>query len=161
MKSAQPDDHKLSYHSEQERHLHGCVPLFCLVTLAILGVLVYLLQIEMPKPLEDEGEAQVFYRQDEVLFSPIRQSTPLPIEIPAYADPAMRYEHQPMELPLLRVPQLYPAPVLSPFARVPASAVLSEDDLLELPPLPQDKLESAQPAAEHAPDETLESEEKP
>ncbi len=138
--------YKLIYHSLHGRPLRGgCMPVFLLAALLLLGGVLMLVRVEMPMPLQAAGEGNIFYRKDALLFSQIRQRSPLPMMLPDFVDPA-RQQEELIDLPLRRELKLLEAPEESPFAAAPDSVVLNPIALLELPPTAEEKAAADQAA---------------
>lgn len=152
----------LLYHSLHGRvSLKGCLPLaFILVGCAVYGV-VSTLEVVMPKPVRSRGEGQVYYRNDELIHFQIRQRSPLPLNLPTYADPA----RQEAAAAVKREPRMQAGPQGAPafdFLLVPPdSIVLNEADLLELPPENWSVLQHHTPVPATEDEEQQEEEESP
>ncbi len=145
--------YKLIYHSLHGRPLRGgCMPVFLLFSLLLLGGVFMVVRVAMPEPLQAAGEGNIYYRKDALLFSQIRQRSPLPMMLPDFVDPARQQEEH-INLPLRRELLLLPAPEESPFVSAPDSVVLNPITLLELPPTAEERAaaeDAAQAAVENA-----------
>ncbi len=141
--------YKLIYHSLHGRPLRGgCMPVFLLLALLLLGGMLMMVRVEMPEPLTSAGEGSVIYRKDELLYAQIRQRSPLPMRLPDFVDPA-RHPEEGVNLPFRRELHMQAAPPESPFATAPDSVVLDAAGLLALPPTAEEKA-AAKAAAEAA-----------
>lgn len=128
----------LVYHLKHGRPMPGCLPLFVLLAglLVVLGM--ELVQVRKPEPLRPRGEGNVYYRNDELLHFHVLQRSPLPLRLPAGADPAQAPNAGTPSLTLERQVELLPAPAPTLFSSAPDSAVLNKAALLELPPAETD-----------------------
>lgn len=140
----QPD---LLYHSSLRASTkrRGCLFLCLLPAAGVVAALLYFLDVVMPQKAESRGEASVYYRNDELVHFQMRQRTPLPLNIPAYVDPASREEAAVVENDGRIHPQPLQAPAFDYLFVAPDSVVLGDEDLLALPP------EGGQPAVPAGP----------
>ena len=134
----------LVFHSQHQRHVRGgCLPLYLLLSLALIIAVLLMLRVEMTPPLRPAGEGNILLRKDQLLESQIRQRSPLPLRLPRYIAP-LRQDEGVVNLPFRRTLTAAPAPQESPFTTAPDSVVLNATVLLELPP--------ENPVSEEAPD---------
>ena len=103
-------------------------------------------EVEMPQPVLPRGEAEIYYRNDELIHFQIRQRTPLPLDLPAYADPVRRENAAIIDNDGRAVARPALGPAFDFLFVPPDSIVLGEADLLALPP------EDATPAPAKTPD---------
>lgn len=130
-----PSPPKLVFHSLHTRPMPGCLPLFFLLAALLVGGVICLVEVTLPKPIRPRGVGNVYYRNDELTRFQVRQHAALPLRLPAYADPAAQLPLPKRPLTLKR--EAGPVPALPPAGQAPDSAVLSADALLALPPAPQ------------------------
>ncbi len=124
----------LVYHLKHGRPMPGCLPLFVLLAGVLVVLAMELVQVRKPEPLRPRGEGNVYYRNDELLHFHVLQRSPLPLRLPACADPAQAPDAETPPLMLEREVSLLPAPAPTLFSSAPDSAVLDKAVLLELPP---------------------------
>ena len=140
---------KLLFHSMHKRPMPGCLPLFFLVAAVVVGCIICMVQVTLPRQVRPKGVGNIYYRNDELTRFQVRQRSALPLRLPAFADPAA---HQPIadhSLPLERKIGPLPAAPYSVTPQAPDSAVLDAEYLLALPPA-----EEAPAAAAPAEEET-------
>ncbi len=126
--------HSLVFHSQHRRHVRGgCMPVFFLLALGVIGGLLLLSQVEMQPPIRPAGEGNVLYRKDEFLETQLRQRSPLPLRLPRYIAP-LRQDEGVVTMQLRRELKAAPAPEELPFPTAADSVVLNRYALLELPP---------------------------
>ncbi len=126
------DNNSLSYHPEHKSNLRGCIPFYALIMLVIIVMLGVFIQVDVPERSLDQGEGHVYYQPDPAVLANIRSLSPLPIELPRFADPAQQTSYE-IILNHSREPKLAPAPSIKPFDKPAYSAVLKKDELL--PPI--------------------------
>lgn len=147
------NDHPLVYHALHRRPMKGgCLPLFFLLSCALLAAVLMVVRVEMPRGQRNKGEGRVYYRNDELMRFHVRQRSPLPLNLPDDVDPARQEEAATQALPVRYEPAPLAAPPQRVFAAAPDSCVLEADSLLALPP---DGLQEpdAPPAATVAPED--------
>lgn len=137
---------KLLFHSLHSRPMPGCLPLFFLMAAAVTGVVIALVHVTLPQQLRPRGVGNVYYRNDELTRFQVRQSSALPLRLPAYADPAAHSPAEAPGLPLKRELTPLPAPPYSLLSdAAPDSAVLDAGSLLALPPAEAPQQEGGEP----------------
>ncbi len=122
------------------RQLHGCLPLFLLLSVALIGGGLWLLPVKMKERLRPAGEGKVYYHSSGLMnYEAVRKS---PLTLPSrsiaeeifYQDSVSMYNSVSREADLRKAPPMDILPVVAD------SAVISRETLLELPP----------PATEHS-----------
>ncbi len=127
--------HSLVFHSLHRRHVRGgCLPVFLLLSVAVLAGVFMLVRVEMKPPLRPAGEGNLLYRKDELLETQIRQRSPLPLRLPRYVAP-LRQDEGVVNMPLRRTLNAATPPEELPYPTAPDSVVLNPTTLLELPPV--------------------------
>ena len=128
------------------RQLHGCLPLFLLLSAALIGVGLWLLPVKMKERLRPSGEGKVYYHSSGLMnFEAVRKS---PLTLPSrsvaeeifYQDSVSMYDGVSREADLRKAPPMDILPLVAD------SAVISRETLLELPPSESPK--AAEPTAE-------------
>lgn len=126
----------LIFYTLYRRPAHGCLPLFVLVALALIGGILCLVKVKMPTPLRPKGVGVVQIDTNETTAFDVecRSIYPLLQRIAA-APPA-----DDTELPVCRSKQPSEPPPVSLFPQVPDSAVLDAEELLKLPPAAEEEV---------------------
>lgn len=127
-------EHSLLYHAMHSRPMPGCLPLFFLLAAIVVGLLMLLVEVKMPERVRPMGLGKVTYRNDEITAMRMQLRSPLPLILPVFADPSRKDAAAGQNLPRRFEPALTPAPEQPLFSAVPASMVVDESVLLELPP---------------------------
>lgn len=126
-------EHTFLYQTMHRRPMPGCLPLFFVVSLALVGALVWVVPVAMPERVKDRGVGRLYYRNDPLLRLQMRHHSPLPVPLPEEIVSACREED--LEPILLYRPlRLLPAPPARLFEGPRDSAVLNAEDLLAFPP---------------------------
>lgn len=128
------EKNSLIYHSLHGRHIRGCLPLFLLMSFIVVGVMLWVVPVKMQEPLRPRGEGEFYHRNDDFTNYMVRQSSPLPLQLPLVADPEFLEDSAARYMPLRREAQLRMAPAVAILPIVPDSAVISAEKLLALPP---------------------------
>ena len=116
-----------------EKDPKGCLPLyFCLCALPIALLLIYT-QIKMPEQTEDLGEGNIYYKNTPFTYAHAHTQSPLPLNLPSYADPAQKNEFV-STINIEREAEFNAPPKAIPYAQKRPSAILEAANLLELPP---------------------------
>lgn len=153
------DKNSLIYHSLHGRHIRGCLPLFMLLALVAVGGLLWVVPIRQQERVRPRGEGEFYHRNDDFTNYMVRQSSPLPLQLPLVADPEFLEDSAARYMPLRREAQLRMAPAVAILPVVPDSAVISAEKLLALPPESQPEgpnaNETAQPAEPPVPGEEV------
>lgn len=124
----------LIYHSLHRRGYRSCLPItFIISALVVTGALI-VLNVRMPERIRSKGVGKIYYQNDELIHFLIRQRSPLPMNMPAYADPARQETAAAIETDGRADAKPIPAPPFNFLSTPPDSAVLDEKDLLALPP---------------------------
>lgn len=149
-------EHSLLYHTMHSRPMPGCLPLFFLLAMVVVGVGLWVAPVEMPERVKPRGVGKVYKKEGRLADFVLRRQSPLPLHLPLHADPEYREDLAAASMPLLRESRVLPPPPQELFDPAADSAVLDAAALLELPPLPS---EPPPVAAEPAP--TAEPEPQP
>lgn len=149
-------EHSLLYHTMHSRPMPGCLPLFFLLAMVVVGVGLWVAPVEMPERVKPRGVGKVYKKEGRLADFVLRRQSPLPLHLPLHADPEYREDLAAASMPLLRESRVLPPPPHELFDPAADSAVLDAAALLELPPLPS---EPPPVAAEPAP--TAEPEPQP
>lgn len=136
-------EHSLLYHTMHSRPMPGCLPLFFLLSMVVVGVGIWFVPVEMPKRIRPAGVGRVYLRQDRLTDFVLRRTSPLPLHLPQHADPEHREDMAAASMPLLRPVNILPPPPMPVFDEAPDSAVLDAAELLRFP----DAEVPAEPAA--------------
>lgn len=134
----------LLYHTMHSRPMPGCLPLFFVLALGVTAIGLWVAPVEMPAPVRSKGVGQVYVKDDRLTQFLLRRQSPLPLHLPANADPDYQEDAAAASMPLLRPVRLLPAPPQPVCPTVADSAVLNAEELLALPPLEAPAV-SAQP----------------
>ena len=120
----------LTFHTRFDRRAHGCLPLFVAGAFLLVLALLWFIPVQKPEPLRPRGVGQLFISDDEAVDFMVRAQSPLPLLQTRTLDPEFDETNR---MPLKRELKLHPAPPAALFG-APDSAVLSAEDLLQLPP---------------------------
>jgi len=134
MNNQEQKEHSLLYHAMHSRPMPGCLPLFFLLAALVVAALMLLVNVQMPQRVRPHGHGKVTYRNDEITAMRMQLRSPLPLILPVYADPSRKDVAAGQTLPRRFEAELFPAPEQPLFDTVPASMVMDETKLLELPP---------------------------
>lgn len=142
------------------RQLHGCLPLFLLLSAAFIGGGLWLLPVKMKERLRPSGEGKVYYHSSGLMnFEAVRKS-PLTLPSRSVAEEIFYQDSVSMYDSVSREADLRKAPPMDILPMVADSAVISRETLLELPP--PETPPAAEPTAELSePTVTPNPEEKP
>lgn len=107
----------------------GCLPLYVMVALAVLGTLIWLAPVETPRHAMPKKLGIVdFLRDDSAdFFISLRSPLPLPF-VGSAADAPLRVELPPLQAPAMEVP-----PSLGDVSPLPDSAALPREEMLRMP----------------------------
>lgn len=125
--------HSLIYHAMHSRPMQGCLPLFFLLAALVVGGLLLLVDVQKPAPIRPKGRGAVTYRHDELTAMRMQLRSPLPLLLPVYADPTRKDDASGQTLPRRFTPGILTPQPQPLFATTPASMVMDEAQLLELP----------------------------
>ena len=108
----------------------GCLPLYVVVALGVLGTLVWMAPVETPRhELPKKLGIVDFLHDDSADFLvSLRTTLPLPF-VGSAADEPLRAELPPMQAPAMEAP-----PPLGDVSPLPDSAVLPRAEMLRMPP---------------------------
>lgn len=141
-------EHSLLYHTMHSRPMPGCLPLFFLLSMVVVGAGIWLAPVEMPQRTRPKGIGRVYVKNDRLTNFVLRRQSPLPLHLPLHADPEYREDLAAASMPLLRNSDVVPAPPQVLLETVPDSAVLDAAALLALPVDAPDSLPAEPVAAE-------------
>lgn len=119
-------------HHSAENRPHGCLPLFFLLVLIPIFSLLFVARVQMPEAPVEAGEGSIYQHSTPFMYSHARMQSQLPMNLPAFADPAKAEE---FGSPLLfsSEAQLSGAPAITPYYKSHNSVILAEQKLLQLP----------------------------
>lgn len=123
----------LLYHTLHSRPMPGCLPLFFLMALVVVGLGLWLAPVEMPERVHPRGNGQVLMKNDRLTRFLLQRRSPLPLHLPHRADPEYQEDAAAASMPLLRPETLLPPPPQPVYSQVADSVVLNAEDLLALP----------------------------
>ena len=129
-------EHSLLYHTMHSRPMPGCLPLFFLLSMVVVGVGLWVAPVEMPERVKPRGVGKVYKKEGRLTDFVLRRQSPLPLHLPLHADPEYCEDLAAASMPLLRESRVLPPPPQELFDPAADSAVLDAAALLELPPLP-------------------------
>ncbi len=152
-------EHSLLYHTMHSRPMPGCLPLFFLFALAVVGAGIWFAPVESPERVHPQGLGKVYLKKGRFADFIIQRQSPLPLHLPLHADPEFHEDIDASAMPLLRPVKVLPPPPVDIFDIAADSAVLSAETLLALPgdvaeapapviepsPLPQNQIEGVSP----------------
>lgn len=124
------------------RQLHGCLPLFLLLSVAVIGGGLWLLPVKMKERLRPSGEGKVFYHSSGLMNYEAVRKSPLTLPSRSIAEDIFYQDSYSMYDSVSREADLRKAPPMDILPMVADSAVISRETLLELPP------PASEPAAE-------------
>lgn len=128
------EEHSLLYHAMHSRPMPGCLPLFMLLAAVVVGFLLLWVDVKMPERVRPQGYGKITYRNDAITAMRMQLRSPLPLLLPVFADPTRKDVAAGQNLPRRFEPAIAPAPEQPIFDTVPASMIIDEQRLLELPP---------------------------
>lgn len=134
-------EHSLIYHALHSRPMNGCLPLFFIISAAIVAAVVLLVEVKPNPQIQSSGKAQISLRSDELTAMRMQLRSPLPLLLPVKVDPTRQETAE--TLPRRSAPILQEAPMQPVFTGPRASMLISDAELLELPPPAQ---QTPQPA---------------
>ena len=126
-------EHSLLYHTMHSRPMPGCLPLFFVLALGVVGGAIWVAPVRMPERVRPEGVGRVSVKDDNLIHFIVKRQSPLPLHMPLHADPEFREDVDAAAMPLLRPARLEPLPPQPLFSPAADSAVLSAEKLLALP----------------------------
>lgn len=134
------------YHTMHSRPMPGCLPLFFLLAMVLVGLGLWFAPVEMPQRVKPAGVGKVYVKKDRLTDFVLRRQSPLPLHLPLHADPEYQEDAAAASMALVRPVKILTPPANEIFAHAAASAVLDAGDLLALPPI--GGAESAAPAGQ-------------
>lgn len=111
----------------------GCLPLFFLLAMAVVGLGIWFAPVEMPKRVRPAGLGKVYVKNDRLTDFVVRRKSPLPLHLPFHADPEYQEDAAAASMALLRPVKILPPPPYALFEQAADSAVLDAESLLALP----------------------------
>ena len=115
------------------RPMPGCLPLFFLLAMVVVGAGLWFAPVEMPKRPVPKGVGRVYIKKDRLMDFVLRRTSPIPLHLPVHADPEHQEDMAAASMPLLRSVDILPPPPMPVFDEAPDSAVLSAAELLAYP----------------------------
>ena len=145
-------EHSLLYHTMHSRPMPGCLPLFFLLAMVVVGACVWFAPVEMPERVRAKGVGKVYVKNDRLSRFVLRRESPLPLHLPQHVDPEYQEDLAAASMPLQNQVKLLPPPAMPLFEEAADSAVLDTEKLLALPgePKPAPVVEPAPVASEEA-----------
>lgn len=128
-------EHSLLYHTMHSRPMPGCLPLFFLLAMILVGVGLWVAPVKVPERVKPRGVGKVYKKEGRLTDFVLRRQSPLPLHLPLHADPEYREDLAAASMPLLRESRVLPPPPQELFDPAADSAVLDAAALLELPPM--------------------------
>lgn len=116
------------------RQLHGCLPLFLLLSVALIGGGLWLLPVKMKARLRPAGEGKVYYHSSGLMNYEAVRKSPLTLPSRSIAEDIFYQDSVSMYDSVSRQADLRKAPPMDILPMVADSAVISREALLELPP---------------------------
>ena len=146
-------EHSLLYHTMHSRPMPGCLPLFFLMALVVVGVGMWFAPVEMPKRITPKGVGYVVVKNDRLTDFVVRRTSPLPLHLPLHADPEYQEDMAAASMPLLRPVAILPPPPMPIFDAAPDSSVLNAEELLAYPEPPAQSAEASEAQPENSGEE--------
>lgn len=141
-------EHSLLYHTMHSRPMPGCLPLFFLIAVVVVGGGIWFAPVRMPEPVQPEGVGRVAIKKDRLTDFVLQRKSPLPLHLPLHADPEFQEDIAQESMALLRPVRLQTPPPMPLFEGTGDSAVLDKDALLALPPAADAQPAPVSPAGE-------------
>ena len=138
-------EHSLLYHSLHSRPMPGCLPLFFLMAMVVVGVGIWFIPVKMPERVLPKGVGRLYVKNDRFTDFILRRTSPIPLHLPLHADPEHQEDVAAASMPLLRPVEILPPPPMPLFDEAPDSAVLNAAELLAYP---DEQVAASQPAAD-------------
>lgn len=126
-------EQSLLYHTMHSRPMPGCLPLFFLMAMVVVGLGLWFAPVEMPERVRPKGVGNVYVKKDRLTDFVLRRTSPLPLHLPIHADPEYQEDAAAAAMPLLRPVDILTPPANALFTQAPDSAVLDAEALLALP----------------------------
>lgn len=116
------------------RQLHGCLPLFLLLSAALIGGGLWLLPVKLKERLRPSGEGKLYYHSSGLMNYEAVRKSPLTLPSRSIAEDIFYQDSVSMYDSVSREADLRKAPPMDILPLVADSAVISRETLLELPP---------------------------
>ncbi len=126
-------EHSLLYHTMHSRPMPGCLPLFFLLALVVVGTGIWFAPVKVPERVRPEGVGHVYVKDDKLTNFMVRRHSPLPLQLPLHVDPEFREDVDAAAMPLVHPARIRPLPPQPLFDTAADSAVLDAAALLALP----------------------------
>ena len=146
-------EHSLLYHTMHSRPMPGCLPLFFLMALVVVGAGMWFATVEMPRRVMPKGVGRVGVKNDRLTDFVVRRTSPLPLHLPLHADPEYQEDMAAASMPLLRPVAILPPPPMPIFDAAPDSSVLNAEELLAYPEPPAQSAEASEAQPENSGEE--------
>ncbi len=146
-------EHSLLYHTMHSRPMPGCLPLFFLMALVVVGAGMWFAPVEMPRRVMPKGVGRVGVKNDRLTDFVVRRTSPLPLHLPLHADPEYQEDMAAASMPLLRPVAILPPPPMPIFDAAPDSSVLNAEELLAYPESPAQSAEASEAQPENSGEE--------
>ena len=146
-------EHSLLYHTMHSRPMPGCLPLFFLMALVVVGAGMWFAPVEMPRRVMPKGVGRVGVKNDRLTDFVVRRTSPLPLHLPLHADPEYQEDMAAASMPLLRPVAILPPPPMPIFDAAPDSSVLNAEELLAYPEPPAQSAEASEAQPENSGEE--------
>ena len=146
-------EHSLLYHTMHSRPMPGCLPLFFLMALVVVGAGMWFAPVEMPRRVMPKGVGRVGVKNDRLTDFVVRRTSPLPLHLPLHADPEYQEDMAAASMPLLRPVAIQPPPPMPIFDAAPDSSVLNAEELLAYPEPPAQSAEASEAQPENSGEE--------
>ncbi|MBQ8517746.1 MAG: hypothetical protein IJ498_09235 [Akkermansia sp.] len=117
------------------RQLHGCLPLFLLGSVALIGCGLWLLPVKKAERLRPSGEGRIFYHSSGLINYEAVRKSPLTLPSRSVAEDVFYRDSVSLRDSVKRDADLRKAPPMDILPLVADSAVISREILLELPPV--------------------------
>ena len=72
-------EHSLLYHTMHSRPMPGCLPLFFLLAMIVVGTGLWFAPVEMPERVRPKGVGKVYVKNDRLTDFVLRRKSPLPL----------------------------------------------------------------------------------
>ena len=146
-------EHSLLYHTMHSRPMPGCLPLFFLMALVVVGAGMWFAPVEMPRRVMPKDVGRVGVKNDRLTDFVVRRTSPLPLHLPLHADPEYQEDMAAASMPLLRPVAILPPPPMPIFDAAPDSSVLNAEELLAYPEPPAQSAEASEAQPENSGEE--------
>lgn len=124
----------LKSNSAKPRKLHGCLPLFFLLSVGLIGGGLWVLPVQMPLRQHPSGQGRVYYHSSGLINYEAARKSPLTLRTDADPGGFFYKDSEKLYKSVGRDAELRKAPPLDILPLVANSVVINRDLLLELPP---------------------------